>query len=229
MIALGFMVFAQDEGLYPDPPPADAAFVRVVHAAPNFEATSTLVGDKTFPELVFGEISDYYIVIQGDRKVAFGAELVASTLATEAELLGFSSFKTEDFATIEQETIDHEGDLLSFIPLGKFRHIGPKPDKLTKLQTTKRGDLGNGLGLFGNTSIPITLVGTSYSANPLWNFEGALKEALGADVLNVADEGEGPTVPMVNYLKSEAFLETPPELIIWEIPERFLPVHYYIE
>ena len=56
-----------------------------------------------------------------------------------------------------------------------------------------------------------------------------MKEALGANVLNVADEGQGPIVPMVNYLKSKAFLETPPELIVWEIPERFLPVHYQLE
>ena len=78
----------------------------------------------------------------------FGATLIASTIAEEAKLVGFSSFQTENFTTKEQETIDHEGDLLSFIPLGKFQYIGPKPDKLTKLHTSKESDLGSGLGLF---------------------------------------------------------------------------------
>ena len=69
---LSFIAVAQDEGLYPDPPPANAAFVRVVHSTPNFGTINPLVGDKAFPELVFGEVSNYYIVIQGDRKVTFG-------------------------------------------------------------------------------------------------------------------------------------------------------------
>jgi alginate O-acetyltransferase complex protein AlgJ len=61
----------------------------------------------------------------------------------------------------------------------------------------------------------------------LWNFEGALKEALGADVLNVANQGEGPVRPMQEYLVSETLQNTPPELVIWEIPERFINVSYY--
>lgn len=69
---LSSFVCAQDEGLYPDPPPADAAFVRVVHSALNFEPTSLVVGSRDFPELAFGEVSDYHIVIQGNRKVFLG-------------------------------------------------------------------------------------------------------------------------------------------------------------
>ena len=37
----------------------------------------------------------------------------------------------------------------------------------------------------------VGLVGTSYSANPNWNFVGALKEALHSDVVNYAEDGHG--------------------------------------
>ena len=46
-------------------------------------------------------------------------------------------------------------------------------------------------GLFGALSIPVALVGTSCSAPGAWNFDGALKEALCADVLSVAALGQG--------------------------------------
>ena len=70
----------------------------------------------------------------------------------------------------------------------------------------------------------MALVGTSYSANPLWNFDGFLKEELEADVLNVADERMGPFETMQKYLKDEALETNPPKLIIWEVPERYLPI-----
>jgi alginate O-acetyltransferase complex protein AlgJ len=78
------------------------------------------------------------------------------------------------------------------------------------------------LGLFDEVTIPVTLVGTSYSAGRPWNFDGALKEVLGADVLNVAAEGQGPLVPMQRYLDSPRFADAPPALVIWEIPERYV-------
>ena len=70
----------------------------------------------------------------------------------------------------------------------------------------------------------MALVGTSYSAGEAWDFAGALREALGADVLQAAQEGEGPFEPMSDYLEDDAFLQTPPRLVVWEIPERYLPV-----
>ena len=57
-------------------------------------------------------------------------------------------------------------------------------------------DADAGGGLFGTQTIPVTLVGTSYSADERWNFTGALQTALGADVLNLATEGRGPLPPM---------------------------------
>jgi alginate O-acetyltransferase complex protein AlgJ len=132
------------------------------------------------------------------------------------------------FETTEVTTATpHEGDLLNYIPLGSLQErIGPTCDSIYERQTTQQGESSG--GLFGSSTIPVTLVGTSYSANSLWNFEGALKASLGSDVLNVANQGEGPVVPMREYLAGADFRDTPPELVIWEIPERFIPVAYKV-
>jgi alginate O-acetyltransferase complex protein AlgJ len=156
----------------------------------------------------------------------YGAEVAANTVAAvvgEQNLL--PSMNSSTFTTTTKETpTSHKGDLLNYLPLGSLQErFGPPFDKLIEQTTMSDGSSG---GLFGSSTIPVTLVGTSYSANPLWNFEGALKAALGTDVLNVANQGEGPVVPMQDYLASEALQATPPELVLWEIPERFIRVDY---
>jgi alginate O-acetyltransferase complex protein AlgJ len=155
----------------------------------------------------------------------FGAEIVAKEIARVVAEKGLlPSLDSSTYQTKAVETIDHKGDLLSYIPLGTLQErIGPKFDRLEQRAT--EGSSENG-GLFGSSSIPVVLVGTSYSANTLWNFDGALKEALGVDVLNVANQGEGPVVPMQDYLAGNDLKDTPPELVIWEIPERFISKHY---
>lgn len=114
-----------------------------------------------------------------------------------------------------------EGDLLRFLPLGRFQRVlSVHPDWIEEQETAGSDD--SGLGLFDRPVIPVALVGTSYSTGKAWNFTGALQEALEADVLNLGAEGEGPFVPMRAYLSSETFEKIPPDLIIWEIPERYL-------
>ena len=44
-------VFAQDEGLYAPAPPADGAFVRVVHAFQTAPSTGVTVGDTAYGDL----------------------------------------------------------------------------------------------------------------------------------------------------------------------------------
>ncbi len=84
---------------------------------------------------------------------------------------------------------------------------------------------GAGDDLFGDSQQPrLALVGTSYSANPRWNFEGALKQALSADLINYAKEGKGPLEPMLELLQDEGFRKDPPQLLVWEFPERYLPM-----
>jgi len=93
-----------------------------------------------------------------------------------------------------------------------------------------RDVLEAGSDLLGDAETPeVALVGTSYSAQPRWNFHGALQEALQQDVGNYAKEGLGPFAPMFEYLKSADFAQAPPRLVVWEIPERYLVTHQKLD
>lgn len=126
------------------------------------------------------------------------------------------------FVTAAGAAMPYEGDLLRYLP-GVAATDVPR-DQLVEYKTdqlTQVADASN--TLFGDSSAPtVTLVGTSYSANPRWNFAGFLKESLQTDVLNAADEGLGPFTVMDKYLQSDAWKDNPPKLLIWEMPERYL-------
>jgi alginate O-acetyltransferase complex protein AlgF len=70
-ILLGFVV-AQEEGLYAPAPPADAAFVRIIHASPDAAAVSATLGDTAYDEVAFAEVSPYRVVLQGARTLTAG-------------------------------------------------------------------------------------------------------------------------------------------------------------
>lgn len=120
----------------------------------------------------------------------------------------------------------YDGDLMRYLPLGGLRdELGPRPDTLATPQVTVEA----AGGLLDDVAIPVALVGTSYSDDPRWGFLGALQRELGADVLNAAAEGQGPFVSMTRYMANDAWANTPPSLVIWEIPERYLGVAYDLE
>lgn len=113
---------------------------------------------------------------------------------------------------------DFDGDLLAYVPTGWLRPwVGPAQLQISQYETT----VETSGGLFGDPTIDVALVGTSFSAKADWHFAGFLQHALGADLLNFAEEGQGPFSPMRAFLNSEAFETTPPKLVIWEIPVRY--------
>jgi alginate O-acetyltransferase complex protein AlgJ len=151
------------------------------------------------------------------------AETLAKTIAEKAPLSG----EPQHFVTEPAEKVTHKGDLRLFLPLDPlFENLMPKTEPLQKRNTVAAQDQAGGDdALFANTEVPVALIGTSYSANPNWNFVGALKQALNSDVVNYAEDGHGPILPMLSYLKSDAFKNSPPQVLIWEFPERYLPVN----
>ncbi len=147
-----------------------------------------------------------------------GARVAAQAVAETVKPL--LEFQTQVFVQKPGKVAPHEGDLLKFVPLASFSPK-PTPDQLETPMV--EGAESAGAGLFGDSKIEVALVGTSYSANPKFNFDGALKLELQTDVLNLALEGKGPITPMREFLKS---LPENLKLVVWEIPERFLPVAY---
>ena len=159
-----------------------------------------------------------------------GARLAARAVARAAdEKLAGLAYEKTPYRTDEAGTEDYEGDLLRYVPLGESAaRLGLPPDRIETLRTAaveKKEDIA-AASLFGDENLPVALVGTSYSANPRWHFEGFLKEALQTDILNAADEGLGPFETMKKYLEDEAFTTNPPRLVVWEVPERYLTVPY---
>ena len=65
---------------------------------------------------------------------------------------------------------------------------------------------------------PVVVVGSSFSRNA--NFVGFLAAALSSPVGNLAQDGAKFSAAATAYFKNAAFKESPPQAIVWEIPER---------
>ncbi|WP_339528838.1 alginate O-acetyltransferase [Pseudomonas mucidolens] len=156
-----------------------------------------------------------------------GAEVAARQLAKVINAKTLLSGEPQRFVTETESTTPHKGDLRLFLPLDPlFENLMPPKEPLQKrvthaVQSQAAGDAA----LFADSEMPVALVGTSYSANPNWNFVGALKQALGSEVVNYSEDGHGPILPMLSYLKSDDFKDSPPQVLVWEFPERYLPVN----
>lgn len=154
-----------------------------------------------------------------------GADLVARQLSETVNRSLALNGEPQEFVTEATKQKPLLGDLTSFLPLAPlFEQLMPEPDQLQQYQTSAADAAGGTDALFADSDIPVALVGTSYSANPNWNFAGALRQHLQRDLSNHAEDGQGPIVPMLKYLKSDELANATPQLVIWEFPERYLPM-----
>ncbi|MDH0648114.1 alginate O-acetyltransferase [Pseudomonas sp. GD03858] len=153
-----------------------------------------------------------------------GAEVVAQAVGEAVQRQQLLSGEPQAFITEAGATAPYKGDLTNFLPLDPlFSNLLPSPDNLQQRTTHPVQGEGDD-ALFADSQIPVALVGTSYSANSHWNFLGALQQALRSDVANYAEDGHGPLLPMLKYLQSDAFKNAPPQVVVWEFPERYLPM-----
>ena len=154
-----------------------------------------------------------------------GAKLTALLIAQLYE--GFD-LSEKEYVTEYDEPVEHEGDLLRYLPGVENDTI--HTEMIGSMETNAAEENADAAAaLFGDEDVPVTLVGTSYSANQNWHFEGHLKDALNVDVLNMADEGQGPFKTMASYLASDALKNNPPLIVLWEIPERYVTVSFNME
>lgn len=106
----------------------------------------------------------------------------------------------ESYQTMAEAEKTYDGDLIDFVPTGFARSVlGPQSEEYEATRT-ESSDENEVTDLFGDKTIEVALIGTSYSAQEQWNFSGFLKEALQTDVLNLSDEGGGPMAPMAAFL-----------------------------
>lgn len=154
-----------------------------------------------------------------------GADIAAQRLSAAVQRDYTLNGEPKDYVTQTTGNESYNGDLTRFIPLAPlFEQLMPRPDDLQKRSTAAADEASGVDALFAESEIPVALVGTSYSANPNWNFEGALREHLQHDLSNYAEDGRGPVLPMLKYLQSDDFKNAPPQVVIWEFPERYLPM-----
>ncbi|MEJ8473706.1 alginate O-acetyltransferase AlgX-related protein [Roseibium algae] len=150
----------------------------------------------------------------------FGAGVAAKAVAET--LAGSVDLKETAYELKPQAVTAHMGDLYNF---AKFSVFSPYFDQSAE-QVTRLDAVAAELGLddlFAEDSAgpEVALVGSSYSANPLWSFESQLRAVTRTDLINLAAEGEGPFKPMETFLKEERAKLPQLKVVIWELPLRY--------
>lgn len=146
-----------------------------------------------------------------------GAKLYAQTIAREImKFDAYKSLKKEKFIN----TYDHSENAESRLAYLLQTVCGTKtpPEKINVYETTREG--GN---LLGDDTYPVVMVGSSYSAEAKYNFEGFLKEALDSNVLNAAVSGGGYNASLEAYLLSKEYATEKPKFLIWEFAASMTP------
>ncbi|WP_376091483.1 cell division protein FtsQ [Roseomonas sp. CCTCC AB2023176] len=145
------------------------------------------------------------------------AQAIAAAIANR-ELARNEAYRTD----LAPEEANGPGDLLRLMSLDRVGNaLRPDPDRERKARTeAPEGEGGGGSLLDEVPTAEVALIGSSYSVNA--NFHGFLQEALRGSIYNAAEAGGGFAGAAATYLAGENFRETPPKLIIWEIPERVI-------
>lgn len=158
--------------------------------------------------------SDTHWTLDG---AAVAAEGLAQSIPAELEIA------RAEYDLRNGDKVPYYGDLYKFVRLSVFdRYFKLPPDLLgTVAAVPKEDDLDSLLGAGSGTDYQVAVVGTSYSANSRWGFIDQLKAALSADVLNLAQEGEGPFAPMQKFLSESLEENGSIKLVIWEVPLRY--------
>ncbi len=158
-----------------------------------------------------------------------GARAAAGRIAEAVGALKFNATPHKGYELSAQASAVRPGDLvrlagIDWLPLARQ----PKAESVAATQVKERADATTGENLddlFGDDNLPNTaLIGTSFSRNS--NFVGFLEAAVGAPVGNFAKDGGEFSGAAKAYFDSPAFRQTPPKLMIWEIPERDLQTPY---
>ncbi|MBC9249911.1 cell division protein FtsQ [Pseudomonas alcaligenes] len=158
-----------------------------------------------------------------------GADSAARAIAARIAALGVSATPAKQYLAEAGAAAVRPGDLvrlagLDWLPAG----LQPPQEQVAATRIEEAAGAEGALGeddLFGDSQLPnIAVIGTSFSRNS--NFIPFLERALGASVGNFAKDGGEFSGAAKDYFASPAFQQTPPRLLVWEIPERDLQSPY---
>ena len=160
-----------------------------------------------------------------------GASAAAAAMAQHLEEAGFKATPSRAFDTRAAPLAPRPGDLvrlagLDWLPLS----LQPAPQSVAQTTISEQVEAASQGGeslddLFGDADLPnVALIGTSFSRNSA--FVDFLQRALGAPIGNFAKDGGEFSGAANAYFASPAFIQTPPKVLIWEIPERDLQTGY---
>ncbi|WP_291423296.1 glycosyltransferase family 39 protein [Deinococcus sp.] len=149
-----------------------------------------------------------------------GAQLTAQalekTLRGRVDLSGLPLFEGQ--VQVLAPTTAPLHSLTNLLSPSQRAEFKPEMYRPLRVQTKAAADTG----LLDEVTPSVTLVGSSFSAYSSLEFGPLLSTALARTVLNVAAPNGGPFKSMTKYLASDAFHQTPPKLIVWELREDFL-------
>lgn len=160
-----------------------------------------------------------------------GASAAARAIAVQVQAMGISTTPHKAYEAALQDPARRPGDLVRLAGL-EWLPVGLQPaaesvaaSRFSEKTDTSQSDADNLDDLFGDDNLPnVALIGTSFSRNS--NFAGFVQQALGAPIGDFSKDGGEFSGGANSYFSNPAFKQTPPELVIWEIPERDLQTPY---
>lgn len=157
-----------------------------------------------------------------------GAAAAARQLADAVGRLGITPTPVKRWTRSAGEERPQPGDLVRLAGLDWLpASLQPEVEHVAVSHFSSE-DSAEGLSdddLFGDSQLPnVALIGTSFSR--FSNFDGFLQQALETSLGNFAKDGGEFAGAARDYFSSPAFRQTPPQLLIWEIPERDLQSPY---
>ncbi len=150
---------------------------------------------------------------------ASGAKLMAEKVAVEVKKLSvYADIPKIPYKTESADTLVHKGTFTSFV--NKTCSLSIKDETVPAYKTFEVGKSEVEDLFTDKKKADIVLVGTSNSTQVAShaNFDGFLKEYIGADVENLSVSGGGVDTAMLRWFNSEKYKEHKPKIVIWEVP-----------
>lgn len=156
-----------------------------------------------------------------------GAARAAILTANKIKLLAISPIPLQITEINSLPLVPRNGDLVRLAGVNWLpSSLQPLPESVQQstfktLPNANAKNTETADDLFGDADLPnIALIGTSFSRTS--NFVPFLEHHLQAKIGNFAKDGGNFAGAAQDYFKSASFINTPPKLVIWEIPERVL-------